>query len=66
MSSSTPFAPTLGGDFEAGGHPQTPGREFPAPLFQQSVQGLYNSFLIRFCSFIPPQKLSSEEYGHLH
>jgi hypothetical protein len=30
------------GDFEAGGHPQTPGRKYPAPLFQQLLShGLF-------------------------
>ena len=31
-----PISPNLGGFFKAGGHPQTPGRKFPAPLSQWS------------------------------
>jgi hypothetical protein len=31
-----PISPNLGGLFKAGGHPQTPGRKYPAPLFQRS------------------------------
>ena len=35
-----PISPNLGGFFKAGGHPQTPGMKYPAPLFQQSHQGI--------------------------
>ena len=30
------MSPSLGGLFKAGGHPQNPGRKYPAPLFQRS------------------------------
>ena len=39
-SSSTPCTPQSWGNFVAGGHPQTPGREFTAPLFRQSMNSL--------------------------
>ena len=35
------YPPILGGLFEAGGHPQTPGRKYPAPLSQQSLYVRY-------------------------
>jgi hypothetical protein len=31
------YPPILGDFFKAGGHPQTPGRKNPAPLFQWSL-----------------------------
>jgi hypothetical protein len=34
--SINPLIPQSWGTFEVGGHPQTPGRKYPAPLFQQS------------------------------
>jgi hypothetical protein len=30
------YPPILGDFFKAGGHPQTPSRKYPAPLFHQS------------------------------
>jgi len=36
IASINPLTHNLGGLFKAGGHPQTPGRKYPAPLFQQS------------------------------
>jgi hypothetical protein len=35
-STSTPFVPQSWGNIGFGGHPQTPGRRFPAPLFGPS------------------------------
>jgi hypothetical protein len=32
-----PLYPPFLGDIIAGGHPQTPGRKYPAPLFQRSL-----------------------------
>ena len=40
-----PNSPNLGGIFKAGGHPQTPGRRYPAPLF----------WIIRSSRMIKPQ-----------
>ena len=34
--SINPLYPPVLGDFEAGGHPQTPSSKYPAPLFQRS------------------------------
>jgi hypothetical protein len=33
QSQSTPYIPQAWGTFKSGGHPQTPGRKYPAPLF---------------------------------
>ncbi len=46
-SQSTPYIPQSRGIFKAGGHPQTPGRKYPAPLFQQSLNdgGLSANYL---------------------
>jgi hypothetical protein len=37
-----PVSPSLGGKGECGGHPQSPGRKNPAPLFQGL--SMYNAF----------------------
>jgi len=34
--SINPIIPQSWGTFKAGGYPQTPGRKYPAPLFQHS------------------------------
>ena len=36
-SQSTPYIPQPWGTFKARGHPQNPGRKYPAPLFQWSL-----------------------------
>jgi 4-diphosphocytidyl-2-C-methyl-D-erythritol kinase len=37
-----PVSPSLGGFYKNGGHPQTPGRKNPAPLFRMFL--MYNAF----------------------
>jgi hypothetical protein len=37
-----PVIPQSLGIFKAGGHPQTPGRKHPAPLFQHSLRINHN------------------------
>ena len=36
--SINPLIPQSWGTFKVGGHPQTPSRKYPAPLFQRSLQ----------------------------
>jgi len=43
LSLLNPLIPQSWGTFIAGGHPQTPSRKYPAPLFQLSQ---YNSVFI--------------------
>jgi hypothetical protein len=52
-----PLCPPILGDFEAGGHPQTPGRKYPAPLFQQ--------FLSQSLFLLDTKELGIEAFGTL-
>ena len=53
-----PLYPSILGDFfKAGGHPQTPGRKYPAPLFQQ--------FLSQSLFLLDTKELGIEAFGTL-